>query len=85
MTVEEIERIRKEYARLSDLKSKLVGELTVLNRQLEEVEKEVKGIIGEEDIESAIASLEREIEEEKQLIERKLLEVRRVLDGIAGG
>jgi len=84
MKVEELEQMRREYQRLSELRSKLLGELEILQKQLEEVEAEIKNLVGNEDLDAAIASLEAEIERESEALARKIEEIKEVLNEIAG-
>ena len=81
--MEELEKIKEEYRRLSNLRSRLLGELEVLRRQLEEAKEEVKSLIGDTPIEEAIANLEDYVERRKEEVLAKLQEIGRILDGIA--
>ncbi len=80
--MEELEKIKEEYRRLSNLRSRLLGELEVLRRQLEEAKEEVRSLIGDTPIEEAIASLEEYVERRKEEVLSKLQEIGRILDGI---
>lgn len=75
-----LQEFRRRFQRIRDARAQLKAEAALTEKQLQEVEEEVKDLVGDRDPESVVKELEDQIQELMRLLEVDLRRAEEVLD-----